>query len=231
VSEPTPAVREEADAPAARRWRYWLGGLIAALLLRLIGSTLRVTISIEEGGPPGFYEPAAAYIFWHRCILPATWQFRGRGIAVMTSRSEDGEYIARTIERFGFLAVRGSSSRGGARALLQMRKLAEAGRSVAFTIDGPRGPKYVAKPGPVLLARSTQQPMLAFHFAVERAWVLNSWDEFIIPKPFSRVLFRVGRRIFVPPDADDATMQRCHQELQETLDRVRIFAEQNVGKR
>ncbi|HTK95887.1 MAG TPA: lysophospholipid acyltransferase family protein [Terriglobales bacterium] len=232
MSEPNPALdAEEPQAPefsAGKRFLFRMGGAAAALLLRLIGMTLRYTVSIEEGGPPEFYVPAAIYSFWHRCILPATYLYRGRDIGVMTSRSADGEYIARTIGHFGFVPARGSSSRGGVRALLEMRKLVEAGHTVAFTIDGPRGPKYVAKPGPVLLAKSTQQPMLCFHFAVDRAWVLKSWDEFMIPKPFARVLLRVSRYMRVPKDADEAAMTRHHQELQEALDRVRVFAEENL---
>jgi lysophospholipid acyltransferase (LPLAT)-like uncharacterized protein len=233
VSEPTPAIPEPAESEprersGSKRFLWWLGGALAALILRVIGSTLNYTVSIEEGGPPEFYVPAAVYSFWHRCILPATHLYRGRDIGVMTSQSEDGEYIARTIERFGFVPVRGSSSRGGARALLEMRKLVEMGHTVAFTIDGPRGPQYVAKPGPVLLAKSTQQPMLCFHFAVDRAWVLSSWDAFMIPKPFARVLLRVSRYMWVPRDADEGAMARHHQELQEALDRVRIFAEENL---
>lgn len=230
MSDPTPALAEAPvhDRPAHKTFLFRFGSSVAALIMRLIGMTLRITVSIEEGGPPDFYVPATVYSFWHRCILPAMWHYRGREIGVMTSQSEDGEYIARTIERFDFVPVRGSSSRGGARALLEMRQLVEAGHTVAFTIDGPRGPKYVAKPGPVLLAKSTQKPMLVFHYAVEHAWVLNSWDEFMIPKPFSRVLLRVSRYMWVPANADEATMARHHEELQAALDRVRIFAEENL---
>jgi hypothetical protein len=228
VSDPTPAIAAESPRAARNPVLFRLGGALAALILRLIGVTLRIKVSIEPGGPPEFYVPAAIYSFWHRCILPATWHYRGRDIGVMTSQSEDGEYIARTIEYFGFIPVRGSSSRGGARALLEMRKLVEAGHTVAFTIDGPRGPKYVAKPGPVLLAKSTQKPMLVFHYAVEPAWILKTWDDFIIPKPFARVLVRVSRYMFVPATVDEPTMERYHQELQEALDRVRLFAEENV---
>ena len=228
MSDPTPAIADESPRPARNSFLFRLGGTLAALILRLIGITLRVTVSIEEGGPPEFYVPATIYSFWHRCILPACWHYRGRDIGVMTSQSDDGEYIARTIEHFGFLPVRGSSSRGGARALLEMRKLIEAGHTVAFTIDGPRGPKYVAKPGPVLLAKSTQKPMLVFHYAIDRAWILKTWDDFMIPKPFARVLVRVSRYMFVPPNADEPAMQRYHQELQAALDRVRTFAEENL---
>ena len=107
---------------------------------------------------------------------------------------------------------------------------ASLGAAAAFTIDGPRGPKYVAKPGPVLLAKTTGAPMAAFYTAVEKAWVLNTWDQFVVPKPFSRVLLRASRLMFVPADADAAQMDEFHRELQATLERVTTFAESNVRK-
>jgi hypothetical protein len=108
-----------------------------------------------------------------------------------------------------------------------MRREIEQGWTAAFTIDGPRGPRYVAKPGPVLLARTTGVPMAAFHIALDRAWVLKTWDRLTIPKPFTRALLRVSRQIPVPPDGSD---QAYLEELQSALDRVRIFAEENVHK-
>jgi hypothetical protein len=108
-----------------------------------------------------------------------------------------------------------------------MRRALEEGWTVAFTIDGPKGPRYVAKPGPVVLARTTGAPMVAFHIALDRAWVLNTWDGCMIPKPFSRALMRISRAIPVPPDGDD---ERYHRELQAALDRVRGFAEENIAK-
>jgi lysophospholipid acyltransferase (LPLAT)-like uncharacterized protein len=146
----------------------------------------------------------------------------------MTSLSFDGEFIARMIEQLGFRAVRGSSSRGAVGALLGMRREVEAGEAVAFTIDGPRGPKYVAKPGPVLLAQATGVPMAAFHIALERAWVLRSWDATRIPKPFSKALLRVSRVVHVTADADESAMKAHHAALQSALERVRDFAEAHV---
>ena len=200
------------------------------LAIRLIGPTLRFAVSWEEGAPGSLEKRPIIYSFWHRCVFPAAYLWRNLNIRVMTSQSFDGEYIARIIQKFGFVAVRGSSSRGAVRALLGMRREAEEGWTVAFTIDGPRGPRYVAKPGPVLLARSTGLPMSVFHMAVDDAWVLNTWDQFMIPKPFSRVLMRVCTQTVVPADADDAQMERLHGELQAALDRVREFAEINVHK-
>src|SRR5262249_50078026 len=144
--------------------------------------------------------------------------------AVMTSRSLDGEFIARVIRRFGFVPVRGSSSRGGQRALLEMNRLLAEGHACAFTIDGPRGPRYVAKKGPVLLARMSGLAITGFYVAVERAWVLNTWDALMVPKPFSRIYVRFAKKIFVPPDADDAAMERCQAEMQAALERITGFA-------
>jgi len=227
-----PAATSEQPDRFTLRQRLALAFITAAgwLLVRLIGPTLRYTISLEENGPTRDYPGVAVYVFWHRCVIPALYYYRGKNIAVMTSSSFDGEYIARIIEKFGYRAVRGSSTRGGVRALLGMHTEIEQGRAVAFTIDGPRGPRYVAKPGPVLLARCVKLPVFAFYAAAERAWVLNSWDRFMIPKPFSRVVIRMGRGIEVPPDADGAGLDAFHGEMQVALDRVRDSAESFFGQ-
>jgi lysophospholipid acyltransferase (LPLAT)-like uncharacterized protein len=201
------------------------------LLVRLIGPTLRYRVEVEPGGPQSGWIQPAVWVFWHRCVIPALYWFRGRRIAVMTSSSFDGEYIARIIEKFGFEAVRGSSTRGGVRALLGMHTVIADGRTAAFTIDGPRGPRYVAKPGPVLLARNTGTPMVAFHAAVERAWTLNSWDQFLIPKPFSRVYLRISRQMPVPANVSHAELDRYHAEMQAALDRMRTETEAAFGQK
>jgi len=148
----------------------------------------------------------------------------------MVSRSFDGEYIARTIEKLGFTAVRGSSSRGGAVALLGLKSQLEQGNPVVFTIDGPRGPKYVAKPGPVLLSRASALPMAAFYVALSDAWVLKTWDALMIPKPFSKALVRFSAKLRVPVDAGEAQMAEFQGQLQAALERVTQFAEENVAK-
>jgi hypothetical protein len=170
------------------------------------------------------------YSFWHRAVFPAAWIWKRLGIAVMVSRSFDGEYIARIIEKLGFVAVRGSSSRGGFEALRDMKKELEKGAAVAFTIDGPRGPKYVAKPGPVLLARTSGMPMAAFYVALSDAWVLKTWDEFMIPKPFSKALVRISSKVRVPAQADEVQLRDFRNLLQQALERVTKFAEENVAR-
>jgi hypothetical protein len=206
----------------------WLITWAGVIVIRLIAPTLKLTVSFEDGAPPTLDTKPLILAFWHSCIFPAIYAWRNLQIRVMSSDSFDGEYTGRIIRKFGFVKVRGSSSKGAVRALLGMRRVIEQGDTVAFTIDGPRGPRYVAKPGPVVLARATGAPMVAFHIALEKAWVLNTWDKSMIPQPFSRALLRVSRKISVPADSGDAERERYHAELQAALDRVREFAEAHV---
>jgi len=232
VEPPSDALSDQRTFSLWERLQLWLISWAAYLAIAVIGPTLRFSISWEEAPSPpdATFEKPVIYSFWHRAVFPAAWIWRKQKIAVMVSRSFDGEYIARIIERFGFGAVRGSSSRGGAVALLGLRTVLEQGESVAFTIDGPRGPKYVAKPGPVRLSKMTGMPMSAFYVALGSAWVLNTWDQFMIPKPFSRALVRLSRKNVVPADADDVQMADYHAQLQAALERVTKFAEENVSR-
>ena len=205
----------------------WLG----YLLVSLVCCTLRYEISSEAPEEVSGPFPPIPVIgsYWHRTVIPATWLFRRRGCAVMTSRSFDGEYIARIIKRFGIEPVRGSSSRGAVAALLGMNRVLSEGRTAAFTIDGPRGPRFVAKPGPVLLSRMSGVPILCFYLAVEHCWQLNSWDRLMIPRPFSRVHLRWSRMIRVPADASEEQMQEFHQQMQQSLERAREAAVAALG--
>jgi len=229
---PNSGVAAKRNYSLRERLQLFLITWAGLLAIRLLGPTLRVCISIEEGGPEisALGNGAVIQSFWHRCVFPAVYMWRARGIGVMTSQSFDGEYIARIIGKFGFEPVRGSSTRGGARAFLGMRRVLEDGRTVAFTIDGPRGPAFVAKPGPVSLAKATGVPLVMFYIALSDAWVLHTWDRFMIPKPFSKALMRVAKIIEVPADADEATMESFQGELQASLERVQKFAEANVSK-
>lgn len=154
--------------------------------------------------------------FWHGRILPATCYFRNRGIVVMTSQNFDGEWIARIIRRFGYGTARGSTSRGGARALVQMRRDLASGRPVAFTVDGPRGPARVAQPGAAFLAGATGQPILPFHIEASRSWTMSSWDRTSVPKPFSRVAVVIGEPMYVA-GTDEAVVEGARTELGRAL--------------
>jgi lysophospholipid acyltransferase (LPLAT)-like uncharacterized protein len=139
--------------------------------------------------------------FWHGRILPATWFFRHRGIVALTSANFDGQWIARVIEHLGNRTVAGSSSRGGVRALLQLKREIGAGHPVAFALDGPRGPARVPQPGAVWLAGATGSPLLPVHAESSAYWEASSWDRTQVPKPFSRVAFVVGPPIDVGRDS------------------------------
>jgi len=155
--------------------------------------------------------------FWHGRILPATIYFRRRGIVVITSANFDGEWIAAIIERFGYGTARGSTSRGGRKALLRLTREMAAGRPAGFTVDGPRGPARVAQPGAVWLAKATGNPVLPFHMEADRHWTLGSWDRTQIPKPFSTVVVSIGEPVDVAPDADEAGIERARIALENRL--------------
>jgi lysophospholipid acyltransferase (LPLAT)-like uncharacterized protein len=193
--------------------------LVFYFLIRALGATAR--ISVEgwenwEAATRGGLQPI--YTFWHDHIMLATYFWRRRGIVVMTSRSFDGEYIARFIRRFGYGAARGSSSRGGVGALVEMIKLMRANCPAAFTIDGPRGPRHVAKMGAVLLAKKTGNPILPFAVVPARAYAAPSWDRLQVPLPFTRVRVLIAPPIHVGADADEAALEVAREELQRALD-------------
>jgi lysophospholipid acyltransferase (LPLAT)-like uncharacterized protein len=155
--------------------------------------------------------------FWHGRILPATFYFRRRGIVVITSENFDGEWIARIIERFGYGTARGSTSRGGKKAMLQLVRDMKAGRAAGFTLDGPRGPARVAQAGAVWLASATGNPVLPFHLEASSHWSLRSWDRTQIPKPFSTVALVVGEPFDVPQDASGEQLEAARLELEARL--------------
>jgi lysophospholipid acyltransferase (LPLAT)-like uncharacterized protein len=172
---------------------------LAALLIRLLGLTLRYEDRAEPGVTPGYaISGPTVFAFWHRSLLACAHRFRNLDIAILISPSFDGELIARTVELLGFRAVRGSSSRGGAAGLRNMQIAYAEGHRCAFTADGPRGPVFVAKPGAAQLANSVGGAgadraaagtwVGCFYALPDRAWQLRSWDRFLIPKPFSRVV-------------------------------------------
>jgi len=155
--------------------------------------------------------------FWHGRILPATYYFRRRGIVVITSENFDGEWIARIIERFGFGTARGSTTRGGLKAMLRLVRDMERGKPAGFTLDGPRGPARVAQPGAIWLARATGNPILPFHLEAASHWTANSWDRTQIPKPFATVAIAMGEPFAVPGGADDQELELARVSLERRL--------------
>ena len=213
---------ERAEAAwRSSRWKRAQAAAIAAIgtpLVEALGATYRW----HESGAQHFTAVASAgqqpiLALWHGRILAATLYFRDRGIVAMTSENFDGEWVARLMRRFGYRAARGSTSRGGARALAQLRREMSAGYPAAFTVDGPRGPARVVQAGAVWLASATGNPILPFHIEAASFWTVKSWDRHQIPKPGTDVGIAVGDPMYVPPRLDEGGIEAARVELQQRL--------------
>lgn len=202
-------------------------------LLWLVGRTWRFEIIAEEGATPlPFGEGAGAEIFcfWHQCVLPCTFYYRRTGATIIVSRSFDGELITRILELFGFRTTRGSSTRGAREGLVGLKQVIESGRPAIFTADGPRGPIYRTKMGPIKLAHITGARIGAFHLEPERAWTMHSWDRFLVPKPFTRIVVSWARWTTVPTDLAEDQFEQKREELNAAIERARLHALAQLGK-
>ncbi len=228
--EPGVSQHYDLSYPELSRWRRAQIPVIAAAVYtvaRLIGPTLRYEV-LGWRHPQSAYDAGRRiiYAFWHRCIFATMWWWRFRNIVVMNTTNFDGQWTRKVIERLGYRTAQGSSSRGGLKGLLTMAQRLEEGLDVAFTIDGPRGPRYVAKPGPVMLARRTALPVCVFHTAAEEGITFEkTWDQFHLPRPFSRAVMIIHPLIEVPPDCSKEELEAKHGEMQRALERVRDLAE------
>jgi lysophospholipid acyltransferase (LPLAT)-like uncharacterized protein len=190
-------------------------------LINALGKTLRWRVEgLEHLDAIAASGRQPVMAFWHGRILPATFYFRRRGIVVITSENFDGEWIARIIERFGYGTARGSTTRGGQKALIQLVRDMGAGKPAGFTLDGPRGPAKVAQPGAIWLARKTGNPLLPFHLEASAYWSIRSWDRTQIPKPFTTVALVVGEPLEVAPETSDAQLESARVELEARLRRL-----------
>jgi lysophospholipid acyltransferase (LPLAT)-like uncharacterized protein len=204
-----------------------IAGVALYWLMRVIGATVRFEVVGWEHHTEA--EPLI-YCFWHNRIPIATYFWRRRGIVVMSSRSFDSEYIARFIQRFGYGAARGSSTRGARAALIQMIRAVKSGKSAAFTVDGPKGPIYQAKPGALLLAAKSGAAILPFCISLECCWRLPSWDRIEIPKPFSRAVVVIGERFYLKDRDGDEDADDQQQRFQMVLDELRRESDRLSGK-
>jgi lysophospholipid acyltransferase (LPLAT)-like uncharacterized protein len=196
-------------------------------LLSLIGRTWRFEEIAEEGVTPligGRGAGPRIFCFWHQCVLPCAIYFRTTGATILISRSFDGELITRILNLFGFCAVRGSSSRGAREGLLGLKDVIESGKPAIFTADGPRGPIYQTKMGPIKLAQMTGAPIGAFHLQPEHAWTLGSWDRFLIPKPFTRICVSWAQWTHVADDLSAEGFEPKREELNAAIERARLRA-------
>jgi lysophospholipid acyltransferase (LPLAT)-like uncharacterized protein len=207
----------------AERFKARLIGWAGYFAIAAIGWTIRWK-SVGDGTYESILKSGhrAIFAFWHGRIFPSTYYWRNRGIVVMTSQNLDGEGIAQCIQRLGYGVARGSSSHGGFRALAQLARDIRGGKDAGFTIDGPRGPRYVAKQGPILLAYKTGAAVFCFHVSMKHRIELKSWDGFQLPFPFTEAVILQGEPIWAPPDSSEDDLRALHGKMQETLDALRI---------
>lgn len=204
-----------------------LFSLLVAFLVWVIGKTVRFTVINKH-----YYEeacrkfPNVIYALWHNRIFLIAYTHRKKNVHVLVSSSRDGEFLSRMVKRLGFEPVRGSSSRQGSQALLRLLKRMEEGYDAAITPDGPRGPVYDVKPGIIHLARKSGRVIVPVTYNTNRRVVINSWDRFIIPYPFTRAVFIYGRPIIVSSEADEQLIEREKTQLQKVLGEITTQADE-----
>jgi hypothetical protein len=212
------------------RLRFGAISFLGYWVIRIIGATIRWEVrgwpyleSVYAGGK------RAILAFWHGRIFMATYFFRRRGIVVMISRNRDGEYIARVIRRFGYGVARGSSSRGGRGAILEILRSLSAGKDAGIAMDGPRGPRYLCKSGAAYVAMKSGNPVVPFNISAQKKWVLGSWDHFMIPRPFSRALVSIGAPIEFPADLSEQEMELLESRIEDSLKRLKDEGDSHWG--
>lgn len=210
--------------------KYFLVGIFGSIIIRFLFSTM----SIKEI-PEGYYQNLerqgkyAIYAFWHAHMLLPAYVGRNRNVKVLISEHRDGEYIAQVVQRLGYGVARGSTTRGGAKALLRMiKKIKEESISLAITPDGPKGPRFVAQSGAILLAQKTQYPIIPVMVCLEKYWEFPSWDKFCIPKPFSKARIFYGDPIVIPPKLEKSEVEEYRVSLEENLIKLGNEAERIV---
>jgi lysophospholipid acyltransferase (LPLAT)-like uncharacterized protein len=201
-------------------------GFISGLgywIIRVICSTLRWQVEDWQNFE-SIHQAGKRFVaaFWHGRMLMAAYYFRGRGIVVMISQNRDGEYISRVIQRLGYGVARGSSTRGARGAIIEILRALKNNRDVALTLDGPQGPRYVAKPGAAYAAWKSGHPVMPFNISVDKKWVMKSWDHFFVPKPFSRAVVMIATPIYVDANATEEDLRDIEERIQHSLDELRV---------
>jgi lysophospholipid acyltransferase (LPLAT)-like uncharacterized protein len=205
---------------SAPRVPWWTAPAAAcgAAAVWLLGRSWRIEwVGVREYDAVLARGERCIFVLWHARLLPTLFTHRGRGAAALVSRSRDGELVTRVIERLGFVAARGSSTRGGREGALEMVEWASRGHLLAVTPDGPRGPVGVLKPGVVWLAARTGWPVVPVACAARHAWVARSWDRFRVPWPFARVVVAYGEPVRVPRELDEASAEAWRLRLEDAL--------------
>lgn len=210
-------------------WHFAFIPFVSAHIIKLLAYTLRTEyINAQEFEKQRAMNQRIILTFWHRRLMmmplaypPKSVHEHSRGIAILSSQSRDGERSAATWRWFGIHAVRGSASEDGSRAFIKMLRAIRDDWDLGITPDGPKGPSQLSKPGVITLGQHSEAKIIPVTIAFSHAWVLNSWDRFIIPKPFARCIIRYGDIVNVKNDPDHAL-----QKLQTSLNQLESWAEE-----
>jgi hypothetical protein len=221
LSRPTP-IAKTGKRSRFRRWRRSiarkLGAHFGVFAVGLMSKTWRArwegleNLEAARGAGGG-----RIITLWHGRMLVPMAHHKNKGWTVLVSQSGDGDTVAPILKRYGFGVIRGSASRGGARALREMLTLLESGALLVITPDGPRGPLHAMNPGLVWMARATGYAVVPAGFVADRAWHMNSWDRFTVPKPFARVAFVYGAPIRVAREATTPELEAASREIAEAM--------------
>jgi lysophospholipid acyltransferase (LPLAT)-like uncharacterized protein len=210
-------------------------GLIGSLFLKAIKASLSLRILDPHNSIKILGEDASIMAFWHGQQLMIGWGYLDsfprndrKDTYVLISKSQDGRFIAKAIEFIGYKSIAGSSSRGGAEALLQLNRVIEQGQHVVFTPDGPRGPIYKVKPGVINLASSSAAKIIPAAFAASSYWQFNSWDKMLLPKPFAKAVIYVGPALSVPAELSDSEVEEYCVKLEQLLNECSSKASEMV---
>ena len=217
TSEASAPVRPSEQSTSLRPHEDALAALGSAALNALMSTCRYQREGVEHYDQ--FWRAGKPVIFtlWHGRLLPCTHFHRHQGVVTLISLHRDGEYITRVVRRWGFTAVRGSTTRGGLDALRELIQHVRGGRSLAITPDGPKGPREKMKPGPVLIAQRTGAPIIPVVSGASRASYFGSWDRFMIPHPFARLRIAYGEPVFVPRRAGEAEIQAIMDDVERRL--------------
>jgi len=208
-----------AQYPLGKRLIIRLADIIFYILIKFVGLTTRFEIEGSEHlGVITERGEVPIFAAWHDRIFLCTYVLRDHGIVVLTSQSFDGEYIARFLQRFGYGAIRGSSTRGGGKALVEMIRAMKRGIPMGFTLDGPKGPRHVAKSGALMLAKKTGNPVIAYSVEAAKFFTINSWDRLQLPLPWTKAKVYYAPPIYVSADANAKELENKLRELQAGID-------------
>jgi hypothetical protein len=210
--------------------RLRIAAFLGARAIRIIGCSWRFRVISEEYVEEARrHAPHVIFAFWHGRMLPLSYRYRNRSIQVLASAHKDGELMGQTIRLLGFGHVRGSSTRGGARAIRELVARLEEGFDLGITVDGPKGPRYAVKPGPLEISKISGAPVVPAAVSSKSHWVFSSWDAFEFPKPFTKIYVRFGKPVLVPPDAGPDDLEARRVELEQVLREITDVNDRDVS--